>query len=96
MARKETGKRGETPKEHFALRVYEIVRKCPRGKVVSYGGVAGSWATVASRRGVGLALKLLESDTDVPWWWAVNAGERSRCATVRARYFSENCSSAKA
>lgn len=56
----------------FASRVYSIVRKCPRGKVVSYGGVAAMLGKPRAARAVGSALNRLDPDTDVPWWRVIN------------------------
>lgn len=56
----------------FTQRVYEVVRRIPRGRVVSYGGVAALLGTPRAARGVGQALHALPDDTDVPWWRVVN------------------------
>jgi len=56
----------------FADRVYALVRKIPRGRAVSYGGVAAMLGTPRAARGVGTALGALGVDTDVPWWRVVN------------------------
>lgn len=77
MARK-TGravgsKRAGGSKQDFASRAYAVVRRCPRGKVVSYGGVAAILGHPRAARGVGHALKGLEPGTDVPWWRVVNS-----------------------
>ena len=56
----------------FARRVYALVRSIPRGRVISYGGVAAVLGTPRAARGVGTALSVLPSDTDVPWWRVVN------------------------
>lgn len=56
----------------FTERVWRLVRKCPRGRIVSYGGVAAILGTPRAARGVGQALKALPDDTDVPWWRVVN------------------------
>lgn len=56
----------------FAERVYDLVRRVPRGRVVSYGGVAALLGRPRAARGVGRALRELPHDTDVPWWRVVN------------------------
>ncbi len=56
----------------FAERVYELVRRVPRGRVVSYGGVAALLGRPRAARGVGRALRELPDGTDVPWWRVVN------------------------
>lgn len=56
----------------FQARVYAVVRSIPRGKIVSYGGVAAILGQPRAARGVGRALSELPADTDVPWWRVVN------------------------
>jgi methylated-DNA-protein-cysteine methyltransferase-like protein len=57
----------------FAANVYRIVKKCPRGKIVSYGGVAAMLGQPRAARAVGKALNALPDGTDVPWWRVVNS-----------------------
>lgn len=69
--------RGRSVKrDDFIGRVYAVVRKCPRGKVVSYGGVAAMLGHPRAARAVGQAMKMLEPDTDVPWWRVINSRGR--------------------
>jgi methylated-DNA-protein-cysteine methyltransferase-like protein len=56
----------------FRERVWVLVRQVPRGRVVSYGGVAALLGRPRAARVVGRALALLPDDTDVPWWRVVN------------------------
>jgi len=56
----------------FTERVYQMVRKVPRGRVVSYGGVAALLGQPRAARGVGQALHALPDESDVPWWRVVN------------------------
>ena len=56
----------------FSDQVYAIVRAIPRGKVVSYGGVAALMGLARGARGVGSALNALPDEHDVPWWRVVN------------------------
>lgn len=56
----------------FAARVYRVVERCPRGKIVSYGGVAAMLGQPRAARAVGKALNALPDDTRVPWWRVVN------------------------
>jgi methylated-DNA-protein-cysteine methyltransferase related protein len=49
-----------------------MVRRCPRGRVVSYGGVAALLGHPRAARGVGTALSALPDGSDVPWWRVVN------------------------
>lgn len=59
--------------DDFARKVYSIVRKCPRGRVVSYGGVAAMLGKPRAARAVGRALNQLPVDTRVPWWRVINS-----------------------
>jgi methylated-DNA-protein-cysteine methyltransferase-like protein len=62
----------------FGDRVHALVRRIPRGRVVSYGGVAAILGSPRAARGVGSALGALPPDTDVPWWRVVShSGEIS-------------------
>lgn len=56
----------------FTDRVYRTVRRVPRGRVVSYGGVAAMLGHPRAARGVGQALHALPDESDVPWWRVVN------------------------
>jgi methylated-DNA-protein-cysteine methyltransferase-like protein len=56
----------------FSERVYRLIRKCPPGRVVSYGGVAALLGHPRAARGVGSALAALKDGSDVPWWRVIN------------------------
>jgi methylated-DNA-protein-cysteine methyltransferase-like protein len=57
----------------FTSRVYDLVRRVPRGHIISYGGVAALLGHPRAARGVGGALSALDDDDpDVPWWRVVN------------------------
>ena len=60
------------PPRDFTERVYALVRRVPRGRAVSYGGVAAILGSPRAARGVGTALSALPSDTAIPWWRVVN------------------------
>ena len=51
---------------NFYERVYEIVRRIPEGKVMSYGRIAALAGNPRMARQVGWALHSLSED-DVPW-----------------------------
>jgi methylated-DNA-protein-cysteine methyltransferase-like protein len=53
-------------------RIYEIVRRIPRGRVATYGQVAGLAGLPGHARQVGYALHALVDD-DVPWHRVINA-----------------------
>ena len=50
-----------------------MVRRVPKGRVVSYGGIAALLGHPRAARGVGGALSALdETNSDVPWWRVIN------------------------
>ena len=57
----------------FTSEVYRVVKKCPRGKVVSYGGVAAMLGQPRAARAVGRALNALPDGSTVPWWRVINS-----------------------
>lgn len=59
--------------------VYRLVRSIPRGRVMTYGQIAGLLANRVSPRAVGWALH--GCPADVPWQRVVNA--RGACSTDR-------------
>jgi methylated-DNA-protein-cysteine methyltransferase-like protein len=56
----------------FTEAVYRTVRAVPRGRVVSYGGVAAILGRPRAARAVGTALWNLPDGSDVPWWRVIN------------------------
>lgn len=63
-------------------RIWKLVRKIPRGRVMSYGGVAEKLAMEGiTARVVGWAMS--ESPDDVPWWRVVNS--KGECSVDRGR-----------
>ncbi|MGQ0562959.1 MAG: MGMT family protein [Gemmatimonadota bacterium] len=57
----------------FQAAVYRVVSRCPRGKVVSYGGIAAMAGKPRAARAVGAALRELPADSRVPWWRVINS-----------------------
>lgn len=57
-------------------RVYAVVRRIPKGKVATYGQVAGLAGLGRNARQVGYALHALRSEHGVPWHRVVNAQGR--------------------
>lgn len=51
--------------------VYEVVRLVPRGRVVSYGDIAGMFGI--NPRQVGRFLATSEPSEELPWWRVTNA-----------------------
>lgn len=54
-------------------RIYAIVRRIPRGRVATYGQIAGLAGLPGHARQVGYALHALPAGTAVPWHRVVNA-----------------------
>jgi methylated-DNA-protein-cysteine methyltransferase related protein len=66
--------------DSFPLRVYAIVRKVPRGKVITYGAIAQLLGEPRKARQVGWAMASTPDRTPrIPWHRVINArGEISR------------------
>jgi len=61
------------------LRIYEVVRQIPRGRVATYGQIADLAGLEGHARQVGYALHALPPGMKLPWHRVVNArGEVSR------------------
>jgi len=54
----------------------KVIRTIPEGWVMSYGSVARAAGLPRHARHVGVALKHLPEDNDVPWWRVVNGEGR--------------------
>lgn len=54
-------------------RIYQVVRRIPRGRVATYGDVARLAGLPGHARQVGYALHALPSGNGVPWHRVVNA-----------------------
>lgn len=54
-------------------RIYSVVRRIPKGRVATYGQVAGLAGLPGHARQVGYALHALPSHTRVPWHRVINA-----------------------
>jgi methylated-DNA-protein-cysteine methyltransferase-like protein len=54
-------------------RIYDAVRRIPRGRVSTYGAVAAGVGLPGHARQVGYALAALDDETEVPWFRVVNA-----------------------
>lgn len=76
-------KRDEQPvKLSFREQIYLLVRAIPRGRVMTYAGVAGALGVPKGARAVGWALRLLPAQNDVPWHRVINSQGR-----ISTRYF---------
>ena len=58
------------------FRIWETVRKIPRGRVSTYGAIADVCKLYGQARLVGYALHNLPQGTDVPWQRVINAQGR--------------------
>ena len=54
-------------------KIYDVVRKIPPGKVLTYGQVAELAGLYGKARLVGYALFRVEIETDIPWQRVVNS-----------------------
>ena len=57
----------------FFQRVYEIVARIPRGKVVTYGQIAAALGDPRQARTVGWAMYSMPEWLDIPWHRVVNS-----------------------
>ncbi|MEP7066896.1 MAG: methylated-DNA--[protein]-cysteine S-methyltransferase [Gemmatimonadota bacterium] len=57
-------------------RIYEQVRKVPRGKVATYGQIAELAGLEGQARQVGYAMAAVPSSSTVPWHRVINAQGR--------------------
>lgn len=57
-------------------KIYQAVRKIPRGRVATYGDVARLAGYPGRARQVGYALHALPQGSSVPWHRIINAGGR--------------------
>ena len=68
--------RREGPQAASYVRIYDAVRRVPRGFVSTYGDVARTAGLAGRARQVGYALHALDERHDVPWQRIVNASGR--------------------
>src|SRR6476646_6345447 len=57
-------------------KIYAVIRRVPRGKVVTYGQVAALAGLPKRARLVGTALREAPEGLDLPWQRVINAGGR--------------------
>lgn len=71
---------GYMPRKSFTEEVIEIIRDIPRGKVMTYGGIA---ALAGSPRAARQVVRVLHSCSEVeelPWWRVIN---REGCISLK-------------
>jgi methylated-DNA-protein-cysteine methyltransferase-like protein len=54
-------------------RIYEVIRRIPRGRVATYGQVADLAGIPGQPRRIGYALSALAPDSGIPWHRVINA-----------------------
>ncbi len=69
---------------NFYSRVYDVVRKIPRGRVATYQQVAMMVSTPRAARMVGWALRALPDGHNVPWQRVINAAGMISIENLRA------------
>ncbi len=57
-------------------RIYDVVRRIPKGRVATYGQIAVLAGLPGHARQVGYALSALPDGSDVPWHRVINAHGR--------------------
>ena len=68
----------------FYRQVYDVVRLIPKGRVMSYGGVARQCGRPGMARAVGYALHSVPDHERVPWWRVINSHGRISIPDPRA------------
>lgn len=81
IARRAPAARDVAPRTSY-LRIYEIVRRIPRGRVATYGGVAAAAGLPHAPRVAGYALHALPEGSPIPWHRVVGAGGRLSLARL--------------
>ena len=66
--------------KEYQARVYEIVRQIPRGRVMTYGQIAGILGDGYTPRTVGYVMHAADSE-GVPWQRVINS--QGKCSTGR-------------
>ncbi len=70
--------------QNFYFRVYNLVRRVPKGKVATYGQIAALLGSPRASQQVGWALNCLKPDTTVPWQRVINREGRITIENARA------------
>lgn len=70
--------------QNFYFRVYNLVRRIPKGKVATYGQIAVLLGSPRASQQVGWALNCLKPGTTVPWQRVINHEGRITIENARA------------
>lgn len=54
-------------------RIYDLVRRIPKGRVATYGQIAALAGLRGHARQIGYAMAALPNESDVPWHRVINA-----------------------
>jgi len=73
---KSKGTRAAARPESSRTRIYDVVRRVPRGKVATYGQIASIAGLHGQARQVGYAMAALGRGSTVPWQRVINAQGR--------------------
>ena len=73
------------PVTAFTSRVIRVIRSIPRGRVMTYGGVAAAAGSPSSARGVVWILHSSSDSARLPWHRVVGAGGRISLDEGRGR-----------
>ncbi|MDQ2767070.1 MAG: MGMT family protein [Gemmatimonadota bacterium] len=74
--RKATRKRAVARPDSTRTRIYDVVRRVPRGKVATYGQIATMAGLDGQARQVGYAMAAIGRASAVPWQRIINAQGR--------------------
>src|SRR3989344_2217798 len=70
--------------KNFYKKVYDVVKKIPRGKVSTYQQVAIMVSTPRAAQAVGWALRALPMGHDIPWQRVINSRGMISIQNLRA------------
>lgn len=59
-------------KSNLYQRIYQLVKKIPKGKVATYGQIAALVGSPRAARIVGYALHLIDENSNIPWQRVIN------------------------
>lgn len=65
-------KAADTAPENFYEAVYRLVRKIPKGRVMTYGQIATILGAPRAARAVGYAMKAVKDGDRIPWQRVIN------------------------